>query len=140
MLHYITLKIFHTFFNSNALKLEKPAGGQSNIRSTTSLRNTRNSINAHDNYENGSIRRKNYNVKYGERSRDLPTLRTLENHNDGDNGTAESKSQQKTSIAFSTVWKMPETVNNSDVNNEADQYISNLIRDSENYEFGKIVL
>ena len=67
-------------------------------------------------------------------------MRTLENHNDGDNGTAESKSQQKTSIAFSTVWKMPETVNNSDVNNEADQYISNLIRDSENYEFGKIVL
>ena len=64
----------------------------------------------------------------------------LENLNESDNGTAESKSQPKTSIAFSTVWKMPETLDNSDVNNAADQYISKLIRDSENYEFGKIAL
>ena len=71
---------------------------------------------------------------------ELPSLRILENHNESDNDTAESKSRPKTSIAFSTVWKMPETVDNSDVNNEADQYISNLIKDSQNYEFGKIIL
>ena len=112
----------------------------SNIRSTTKLYNTQNSTNDRDSYENGNVRRKTYNLKYGERSKKLPALSILEKHNENNNGTLESKSQAKPSIAFSTVWQMPKTVTNSSMDNEADRYISNLIRNSSNYEFGKIVL
>ena len=132
--------MYFSILSSNAFKSEKLLNKPSNIESTTKLRSTLNSINANDNDEDLNIPRNNYNAQYIERSIESPVLRILEEDNENNDGTLESKSPAKASIAFSTVWKMPKTVHNSSVKNESDQYISNLIRDSQNYEFGKIIL
>ena len=44
------------------------------------------------------------------------------------------------SISYSSTWHLPEGSSNSKTSSQEDQYISNLIRDSKNYKFGKISL
>ena len=44
------------------------------------------------------------------------------------------------SISYSSTWHVPVVLSNSSISTENDEYISNLIRDSENYKFGKISL
>ena len=53
---------------------------------------------------------------------------------------AEMKYTAKPSIAVSMGKYMPVISNNEDSDKQEDEYISNLIRETKNYEFGRIAL
>merc|ERR1712223_2300571 len=59
---------------------------------------------------------------------------------DESNNHSELNSLNPPSISYSSTWQLAEGSSNLKTSSQEDQYISNLIRDSKNYKFGKISL
>ena len=64
----------------------------------------------------------------------------LANKKEKTNNQIKLTKSNEPSVSFSSTWHLPVAVRDSRNKTHEDQYISNLIRDSRNYKFGKISL
>ena len=127
-------------FSSSAFSIDTPIDKISNMPPEVNFPHTKNIAVSHGNHETDGVPAKTNNFLNSNKKSNTLLARFSDTNSMEYNSTLEEKEPSKPSIAFSTVWRMPAIVNTSNRNEESDQYISNLIRRSKNYEFGKIPL
>ena len=125
----IVMKRSYNYFSNNALNPEARTFDEtSQISSQSNIR---------DNHANtAALATPKYNVR---KATTYPH-QLLDSRKDETKNHSELNSLNLPSISYSSTWQLPEGSSNLKTNAQEDQYISNLIRDSKNYKFGKISL
>ena len=126
-------------FSNNAFKSDEFSTTlNDNVESRTFYEPNENSsqLNIKESYESTAI---SATPKY-EDIKDTTMSYHLANKKEKTNNQIKLTKSNKPSVSFSSTWHLPVAVGDSRNKTQEDQYISNLIRDSRNYKFGKISL
>ena len=126
-------------FSNNAFKSDEfSTTHNDNIESRTFYEPNENSsqVNTIKNFDSTVI---SATPKY-EDTKDTTQSYHLVNEKEKTNNQLELTKPNKPSVSFSSTWHLPVAVGDQRNRTQEDQYISNLIRDSRNYKFGKISL
>ena len=125
---FIVIKRYYNYFSNNALNQQARTFDETSQKSSQT--------NIQENYANtASLTTPKHNVRKA-----TTYSHQLDSRKDETNNHSELNSLNLPSISYSSTWQLPEGSSNIVKSEEEDQYISNLIRDSKNYKFGKISL